>query len=110
MQIINPATEEIITEIEVDTKEILLKKYERLKSHQLSWYRLSLAERTGRLKKFSELLGQNIEHLAFILTSEVGKPLQQSRNEIKGAQARIEWLTDNAEKYLADEQMTSEAG
>src|SRR5205814_5634371 len=44
--------------------------------------------------------------LSCVLTSEVGKPLQQSRNEIKGAQSRIQWLTDNAEKYLSDEIMT----
>ena len=42
-----------------------------------------------------------------MLTSEVGKPLQQSHNEIKGAMARIKWLTDNADKYLSDEAMRS---
>jgi acyl-CoA reductase-like NAD-dependent aldehyde dehydrogenase len=38
----------------------------------------------------------------------VGKPLQQSRNEINGACARIEWLTGNAVKYLSDEVMVQE--
>ena len=42
------------------------------------------------------------------MTSEVGKPLQQSRNEVNGAQTRIKWLVDNAEKYLSDEVMTKE--
>ncbi len=51
-----------------------------------------------------------IETLASILTSEVGKPLQQSRNEINGGRARIKWLTENAEKYLGDELMTKEEG
>ena len=54
------------------------------------------------------MLEENIEQLASILTSEVGKPLQQSRNEVKGAMARIKWLTDNAEKYLSDEIMNNE--
>jgi acyl-CoA reductase-like NAD-dependent aldehyde dehydrogenase len=62
------------------------------------------------LRKFSDLLEKNIEHLAVTLTTEVGKPLQQSRNEINGARARIKWLTENAEKYLSDEIMTSEKG
>ncbi len=44
-----------------------------------------------------------------MLTSEVGKPLQQSRNELNGAITRIKWLTENAEKYLGNEQMTKEA-
>ena len=54
------------------------------------------------------MLEKNVEALASILTSEVGKPLQQSRNEINGARARIKWLTDNADKYLADEVMIQE--
>jgi acyl-CoA reductase-like NAD-dependent aldehyde dehydrogenase len=53
-------------------------------------------------------LEKSVEALASILTSEIGKPLQQSRNEINGARGRIKWLTDNAEKYLADEVMTQE--
>ena len=53
---------------------------------------------------------KNIEQLAATLTAEVGKPLQQSRNEINGARSRIKWLTENAEKYLSDETMTSEKG
>jgi acyl-CoA reductase-like NAD-dependent aldehyde dehydrogenase len=56
------------------------------------------------------LLLEQIESLAAVLTSEVGKPLQQSRNEINGACKRIQWLTQNATKYLADEIMTDEEG
>lgn len=44
------------------------------------------------------------------MTSEVGKPLQQSRNEINGATKRIKWLAENAEKYLSPETMTFEEG
>jgi acyl-CoA reductase-like NAD-dependent aldehyde dehydrogenase len=62
------------------------------------------------INKFSDLLGENIESLSSVLTSEVGKPLQQSRNEIKGARSRIQWLTDNAEKYLSDEIMSCAGG
>ncbi len=110
MQIINPATEEIIREIEEDTKESIAKKFQLLQSAQPAWQDVLLEERTEILKKFSDLLGKNIEYLALTLTSEVGKPLQQSRNEINGARTRIKWLTDNAEKYLSDETMTLEKG
>jgi acyl-CoA reductase-like NAD-dependent aldehyde dehydrogenase len=57
---------------------------------------------------FSNLLEKNIDQLSKILTSEVGKPIQQSINEINGARARIQWLTQNVEKYLADEVMSSD--
>lgn len=106
MKIINPATEEVITEITEDSREDLMTKFRTLKSAQTHWSAVVLNQRVEILKDFSRLLEENIDALAKILTSEVGKPLQQSRNEIKGAQARIKWLTDNAGKYLSDEVMT----
>ena len=110
MQIINPATEEVIAEIKEDTRATLANKFELLRKAQASWQLIPLPQRIGFIEKFSELLEQNIEQLAATLTSEVGKPLQQSRNEVNGARARIKWLTENAERYLADEIMISEKG
>src|SRR5580704_10516408 len=106
MKIINPATEEIIRELKEDTREIVSVKFDALRVAQPLWGHTRLGERILILKKFSDLLKKNSEHLASVLTSEVGKPLQQSRNEINGAQARIQWLAENASKYLADEWMT----
>jgi len=105
--VINPATEETITELNEDSIESLQKKMESLRMAQQDWQRVSLGERIVIIKKFSELLEKNSEPLAAILTSEVGKPLQQARNELNGARARIKWLTENAEKYLSDEVMSS---
>lgn len=108
MQIVNPATEEIIRDISADTIETITLKFQQLQSAQLGWQKISLAERIKILQHFSDSLKENIEDLAGILTSEVGKPLQQSRNEINGACTRIAWLSGNAEKYLSDEWMTDE--
>jgi len=105
--ITNPATEEIIAELNTDTKESLQTKFESLKAAQPGWHKIVLPERIRLMKTFSSLLEKNIEELAATLTGEMGKPLQQSRNEVKGAMARIKWLTDNAEKYLSDEIMRS---
>jgi len=110
MQIINPATEEIITSLTEDSKESLQSKFEMLKSAQQLWAGKSLTERISILSAFSTLLESETEELAHILTSEVGKPLQQSRNEINGARARIKWMLDHAVKYLADEVMIDEPG
>jgi len=110
LAVTNPATEEIIAELNEDNKESLQKKFDSLNKEQPNWYKLPLAERVNVLKKFTDLLDQNIEQLAFVLTSEVGKPLKQSRNEMNGAKARIKWLTDNAEKYLSDEIMSNTNG
>jgi acyl-CoA reductase-like NAD-dependent aldehyde dehydrogenase len=103
MKIINPATEEIIKEVPEDNRQTLEEKFQLLRSAQPAWQKIALPERAEILKKFAALLEENKEHLAATLTSEVGKPLQQSQNEINGARARIRWLKDNAEKYLSDE-------
>ena len=105
MRVINPATEETLQELKEDTGQTLQAKLQSLRSAQPGWRQLSLTERIGHLTRFSDLLHKNIESLSRVLTSEVGKPLQQSRNEINGARTRIEWLTNNAEKYLSDEIM-----
>ncbi len=110
MKIINPATEELIAEIKEDTKSTIEQKFKSLQAVQSQWQKVPLTERINILKRFSENLKTNLETLALTLTSEVGKPLQQSRNEINGAITRIKWLTENAEKYLADEVMTLEEG
>ncbi|MBL7742967.1 MAG: aldehyde dehydrogenase family protein [Chitinophagaceae bacterium] len=110
MVIINPATEEIIAEVNEDTRESLHSKLISLRVAQPAWHEIALADRVKALNSFAALLEKNIEQLAAVLTAEVGKPLQQSRNEINGARARIQWLTDNAAKYLSDEIMSSGDG
>jgi acyl-CoA reductase-like NAD-dependent aldehyde dehydrogenase len=110
MQIINPATEETIREIEEDSKESILKKFQSLQSAQPDWQCVPLTERIEIIMQFSGMLEKNIGELALVLTNEVGKPLQQSRNEINGAITRIKWLTGNAGKYLSDETMTLDKG
>jgi acyl-CoA reductase-like NAD-dependent aldehyde dehydrogenase len=110
MQIINPATEAIIAELDQDTREILDKKLANLKSAQDSWAKESLARRVEVIRNYYDLLEKNIGQLAKILTSEVGKPLQQSRNEVNGSRTRIKWMVDHAETYLSPEIMTDENG
>lgn len=110
MKIINPATEELITEVTEDTLESVTQKFRQLKAAQSAWQDVPLAERTDVLKRFALLLDQHIERLASVLTSEVGKPLQQAHNEVKGAIARVNWLTGHAHSYLSDEVMHTEQG
>jgi len=108
MRIINPATEEVIKDLIEDTEGTLQLKYKSLRAALAGWQQLSLGDRVKCMVKFSGLLHTNIEELSEVLTSEVGKPLQQSRNEVNGAITRIKWLTANAEKYLSDEIMNAD--
>ncbi|MDO5980855.1 aldehyde dehydrogenase family protein [Flavivirga spongiicola] len=103
MNIINPATGAIISTIESDTQESLNAKLESLRQGQKSWTKRSIEERLNCIKKFGELVQENKDELAQILTSETGKPLQQSLNEIQGAQNRVDHLCSYAQQWLAPE-------
>ena len=106
MNIINPANEEIIATVQADSLANLDLKFKRLQKSASIWSAVPIQKRVEILEKFVSLLKENIEELAAILTSEMGKPLQQSRNEINGASAKALWLAEHATQYLSEEIMS----
>lgn len=103
MKVINPASEEVIAQLNATTVQDLSRILKSLREGQKIWAKKSIMERLACITRFGELIQENLEELAHTLTSETGKPLQQSVNEIKGAQNRIEHLQHNAEKWLSPE-------
>lgn len=110
MNIINPATEAIVATVTEDSVQLIKEKYERANQAQSGWAAMTLPDRIQVIRNFYDLLDENIEELAHILTSEMGKPLGQARNEIKGARTRIQFFLENSEKWLAEEVVQLEAG
>jgi len=108
LKIINPATEKVIAELPEDRPKNLENRLDILRKGQVAWGQRSVKERLACIVKFGELIQRHTDELAYMLTSETGKPLQQSLNEIKGAQNRIDHLSKNAEKWLADEVLVDE--
>ena len=105
--IINPANEEILAEIEKDNEVSVSNKFNQLKSGQQQWSKTALEYRIEVITKYHSLLERELEQLATTLTEEVGKPLQQSRNEINGSRARISWMLTHAKQYLSEETMSA---
>jgi acyl-CoA reductase-like NAD-dependent aldehyde dehydrogenase len=110
MKVINPATEEIIKTIAEDSKEVITSKHNAARQAQSTWKQVDIKERIAAIQKFSDLLESNKETLAHTLTSEMGKPVQQARNEINSARGRIKFFIENSEKYLSDEWLQQDAG
>jgi acyl-CoA reductase-like NAD-dependent aldehyde dehydrogenase len=108
MKIINPATEELIKEIPEDNSETIAAKFKLLQSGQPTWALVPLEKRIACIEKFHALLDEHKDELAKTLTSEMGKPLQQSYNELNGARNRIKFFIDNSSKWLTDEWITME--
>jgi acyl-CoA reductase-like NAD-dependent aldehyde dehydrogenase len=110
MKIINPATEELIKEIQEDSQKSVQEKYSVLKNGQIRWAETPLEERIACIQKFYDLLDSEKDSLAKTLSLEVGKPLSQSHNELKGARNRIKFFLDNSKKWLTEEWMVTEGG
>lgn len=107
MRIFNPATAQTLAVLREDSLTRVVEKTALLRLAFDHWSEKPLAERIQVIARFRDQLEKRIEKLAGILTSETGKPLQQSRNEINGAITRINWMLENAEKYLSDEWVTN---
>ncbi len=108
MQIINPATEEIIAEVAEDTEVSVQEKFRQLRAGQPGWAALKVEERVACIAVFSEALESEKAVLAAVLTGETGKPLQQSYNELNGARARIRYFLDHSARYLSEEWVVTE--
>jgi len=82
LDVINPATDEIIAHIfNIDITKID-KVINVANKAQKLWSRVESKERTKYINQWHDLLLANVEDLAKIITAEQGKPLAESRQEI----------------------------
>ncbi|MGJ3247526.1 MAG: aldehyde dehydrogenase family protein [Elainellaceae cyanobacterium] len=109
LTVINPATEDVINQIVEDDSVSIARKFEEANAAQRDWSARSLAERTERIQKFNQLLKENVEPLAVILTGETGKPIAQARAEIRTTTERIPFFLDQVEQVLAPETVFHDA-
>ncbi len=65
-------------------------------------------KRVACIEKFYDLLVAEKDELAKTLTAEMGKPLQQSYNELNSARNRMKFFIDNSAKWLAEEWIVTE--
>lgn len=110
LNIQNPATEETIQTLPCDTEASLQEKFTRAHKAQSAWAAKTVEGRVATLAKFSQLLEAHRDEIAKTLTSEVGKPLQQSINEVNGARTRIAFFVEQSAKYLATETVVETQG
>ena len=69
----------------------IAQKVARARAAQPAWAARPYAERAAVLRAFRDLLEAEAEECAQLTTSEVGKPIEQSRNEIRAVLERIDW-------------------
>ncbi|RGE48077.1 succinate-semialdehyde dehdyrogenase [Mannheimia granulomatis] len=69
---------------------------------QKKWQALLPKERATILRKWFDLIMQNQEELAQILSLEQGKPLTESRGEIAYGASFIEWFAEEGKRICGD--------
>jgi acyl-CoA reductase-like NAD-dependent aldehyde dehydrogenase len=109
MKIMNPATGGVIAEVAADSLKTVRAKYELARAAQPGWAAVPIRKRLAVLAKFRELLIARQDLLARTLTAEVGKPIRQSRNELNGLTARIDFFLAETERALRDERVFTDA-
>ncbi|HXZ68152.1 MAG TPA: NAD-dependent succinate-semialdehyde dehydrogenase [Alphaproteobacteria bacterium] len=67
-----------------------------------AWRTKTAKERAAILRKWFDLMMQNQEALARIMTAEQGKPLAEARGEIAYAAAFIEWFAEEGKRVYGD--------
>jgi acyl-CoA reductase-like NAD-dependent aldehyde dehydrogenase len=110
LKIHNPATGALISEVPAATPEIVAERAAAARAAQPAWFALPLQDRLEILQRFRVSLAAELEALAAVLTAEVGKPIRQSRNEINGLLARIDFFLAEAEATLGPQQVFDEGG
>ncbi|MCB5161011.1 NAD-dependent succinate-semialdehyde dehydrogenase [Marinomonas algarum] len=98
----NPATGEVIVNIPHLSPEEIPAVIESSKVAQKKWAALPAKERAAILRKWFELMLENADDLAFIMTSEQGKPLAEAKGEIMYAASFIEWFAEEAKRIYGD--------
>lgn len=69
---------------------------------QKLWARRTAKERAKVLNAWFQLILENADDLALILTSEQGKPLAEARGEVVSNAAYLEWFAEEAKRIDGD--------
>ncbi|HCW4111802.1 TPA: NAD-dependent succinate-semialdehyde dehydrogenase [Acinetobacter baumannii] len=101
-EILNPATLEIIGTVPNMGKAEAERAIEAAKEAWPLWKNKTAKDRSIILKKWFDLIISNADELAFILTSEQGKPLAEAKGEILYAVSFIEWFAEEAKRVYGD--------
>lgn len=100
--ILNPATGETIAEISKCGTAETRRAIEAAERAQVSWRQVPGKERAAILRNWFNLMMENQEDLAQILTTEQGKPLAEARGEVAYGASYIEWFAEEAKRIYGD--------
>jgi len=105
---LNPATEEILNEYDIMTKEKINEAVRRAREAFSDWKK-DIHNRADSLYAFAREFRKNRENLARTSTQEMGKAIKESRSEIDKCASTIEYYADNGKIFTSDEVVNTDA-
>jgi len=101
-EVVNPSTGERVATLPdmgaVETRAAI----DAAARAQKGWAALTGKARGAILRRWFDLLMANVDDLAIILTTEMGKPLAEARGEIAYGASFIEWFAEEAKRIYGD--------
>lgn len=104
LKTINPATDETIKSYETMSDEEMRAAIDLCHGAFEKWKLVSLEERAKVIKAIGQALRDNKEDFAQLMTREVGKLINDSRDEIELCAAICDFTAETGPKELADEE------
>jgi succinate-semialdehyde dehydrogenase/glutarate-semialdehyde dehydrogenase len=98
----NPANGQVIGHVPSLSRPEIKSAISAAYAAQKAWRAKTGKERASILRRLFELMMENQEDLAQIMTAEQGKPLAEARGEIAYAAAFIEWFGEEAKRVYGD--------
>ncbi|MBP2455448.1 NAD-dependent succinate-semialdehyde dehydrogenase [Mycolicibacterium lutetiense] len=103
----DPATAKVVATYPTSTDAEIQAAIEAAAKTGRTWARTTtVAERAALIGKVAALHEQRREQLADVIVREMGKPRDQALGEVDFSAAIYQYYADNAEKFLADEEIT----
>lgn len=102
IDVINPATKEIIGTIPNGGKKEAKMAIDAAYSAFKEWSKKTAEERSQLLLKWHCLIEEHTDELAEIITTELGKPLSEAKGEIFYANSYISWFAEEAKRIYGE--------
>lgn len=109
-KVTNPTTGEVIDEFPNATDERIHEAIDRAHDGYLTWRERPIADRTAVLLRAAEIFTERTDELATIITTEMGKRIDESRGEVGIVTDIFNYYANNAETLLADAPLTITGG
>ncbi|CAH0539673.1 NAD-dependent succinate-semialdehyde dehydrogenase [Vibrio marisflavi] len=102
LSIVNPANGQTIGHVSKQDNNEIMDAIERSQIAQTAWAALPAKVRAEKLNRWYQLIIDNQEDLARILTTEQGKPLTEARGEVLYGASFIQWFAEEAKRSYGD--------